>query len=51
VERRGDFTAGTLIDKTGIPPARLSELPVMAAPLPSWDGDPVDYDAAIDCLV
>ena len=43
--------AGTLIGPAGLPPERAPELPVVAAPVPGWDGDPVDYDAAIDCLV
>jgi hypothetical protein len=43
--------AGALISPVGIPPERPPGLPVTAAPMPRWDGDPVDYDAAIDCLV
>jgi hypothetical protein len=43
--------AGTLVGPAGIPPERPPELPIMAAPVPGWDGDPVDYDAAIDGLV
>jgi hypothetical protein len=43
--------AGTLIGPAGLPPERAPALPVTATPLPGWDGDPVDYDAAIDCLV
>ena len=43
--------AGAVIAPAGLPPGRAPALPVVAAPAPGWDGDPVDFGAAIECLV
>ena len=42
---------GEAIGSAGIPPELKASLPTVRPSELVWDGDPVDYDAVIDCLV
>ena len=42
---------GDEVGPAGVPAEPSASLPTVPAPELLWDGDPVDYDAVIDCLV